>query len=197
MKYRTIFCCLLAIAAAPALAQDTDFVVEDEAMLCAGCHGEDGVPMESDDPVPIIWGQEYFYVLTQLRDYGAGRREHDVMTGIAAQYSRDEAGKLAEYFVAKEWPYIQGEAQDGDQAIAERAATGGQCAACHGRWQGNSNVPRLAGQDAAYLEKTMLDFKYERRLNAPDKIGTMQKLEDDEIAAMARYLSSVQLRAGQ
>ena len=125
MKYRTIFCCLLAIAAAPALAQDTDFVVEDEAMLCAGCHGEDGVPMESDDPVPIIWGQEYFYVLTQLRDYGAGRREHDVMTGIAAQYSRDEAGKLAEYFVAKEWPYIQGEAQDGDQAIAERAATGG------------------------------------------------------------------------
>lgn len=185
------------LIALPAVAQEADFVVEDELMLCAGCHGQDGVPIESDDPIPVIWGQEYFYVLTQLRDYAAGRRENEIMTAIAAEYSRDEASKLAEHFITLEWPYIAGELQDGDEDIALRAATGGQCAACHGRWQGNSNVPRLAGQSAAYLQKTMLDFKYERRLNAPDKIGTMQKLEDEEIAALARYLSSVQLLAGQ
>jgi len=195
MNYRNLLFCLLVTAVTPAAAQDTDFVLEDEVQLCAGCHGEDGVPIEAeDDPVPIIWGQEYFYVLTQLRDYGAGRREHDIMTGIAAEYSRDEAGKLAEHFIAQEWPYIPGEAQDGDQAIAERAATGGQCAACHGRWQGNSNVPRLAGQSAAYLEKTMLDFKNEVRMNAPDKISTMKQLDDATIEALSRYLATTDVQ---
>ena len=70
-------------------------------------------------------------------------------------------------------------------------AAGGQCSACHGIWKGNSDVPRLKGQLSGYLKTTMLDFKHEARMNAPDKIGTMQKLDDATIAALARYLSSL------
>lgn len=175
------------LAALPAAAQD--FVLEDEVALCAGCHGENGVP---DDPAyPVIWGQQYFYIYTQLRDYGAGRRENDIMTGIAAQYDRDQAKAIAEYFAGLEWPAIAAAPEEGDQAIAERGITGGQCSACHGKFQGDSRIPRLAGQQAAYLEQTMKDFKNEVRLNAPDKISTMQQLEDATIEALSRYLASL------
>ena len=185
MKLLTL---VLAAFAAPALAQD-DFVLEDEIELCAGCHGEDGLPIEPD--YPIIWGQQYFYIYTQLRDYGAGRREHEIMTEIAAAYSRDQAKKIAAYFAELEWPGIEATVLDGDQVIAEKGITGGQCSACHGKWQGDSRIPRLAGQNPEYLRKTMQDFKHEIRLNAPDKISTMKQLDDGTIEALSRFLSSL------
>lgn len=174
--------------ALPALAQD-DFNLQTEIQFCAGCHGEDGIPVKAE--YPIIWGQEYFYIYTQLRDFAAKRRDNEIMSGIAAKYSRDEAKALAQHFAGLVWPGTQASARDGDQQIAERAAAGGQCSACHGKWNGNSNVPRLMGQQPGYLEKTMLDFKNEVRMNAPDKISTSQKLDDETIGALARYLSSL------
>ncbi|MBD3624285.1 MAG: cytochrome c4 [Rhodobacteraceae bacterium] len=174
----------------PAFAQDAEFDVEDEAQLCIGCHGEQGLPIEPD--YPIIHGQEYFYIYTQLRDYGAGRRQHDIMTDIASAYDRDQAKALAQYFADLPWPAIQAPAlQDGDQALSEKGITGGQCSACHGKWDGDSRIPRLAGQQPAYLEKTMLDFKNEIRMNAPDKISTMKQLDDATIEALSRYLAAL------
>lgn len=176
------------LLAGHALAQD-GFDLENEVRLCAGCHGENGVPVNPE--YPVIWGQEYFYLFTQLRDYAAARRDNPIMTAIAAKYDRDQAKALAQHFAGLAWPGIQATARDGDERITERAAAGGQCSACHGTWYGNSNVPRLAGQQVGYLQKTMQDFKREVRMNAPDKISTMQKLDDDTIAAMARYLSTL------
>lgn len=186
---RLVLPALLALTATVAAAQDA-FDVEGEAEICAGCHGEDGIP--ADPTYPVIWGQQYFYIYTQLRDYGAGRREHEIMTGIAAEYDRDQAKALAEYFAAKPWPDVPSEEpSDEDVSLANTAITGGQCSACHGKWQGDSRIPRNAGQQAAYLETTMLDFKNEVRMNAPDKISTMQKLTDEEISALAHFLSAL------
>ncbi len=174
--------------AVPAAAQD-DFDLEGTLKLCAGCHGEDGVPTEP--AIPAIWGQEYFYIYTQLRDYGAGRREHEIMTPIAADLDRDQAKVVAEHFAGLQWPDLPATAEDGDQAIAERGITGGQCSACHGKWEGDSRIPRIAGQQQAYLEQTMKDFKHEVRMNAPDKISTMKQLDDATIEALSRYLSAL------
>lgn len=181
----------LIFAALPAAATE-DFVLENELALCMSCHGENGVPSESD--YPIIWGQEYFYIYTQLRDYAAQRRDNEIMSPIAASYDRDQAKLLAEHFAALAWPDVQAEVQEGDQQIAERGITGGQCSACHGKWQGDSRIPRLAGQQVGYLLKTMLDFKNEVRMNAPDKISTMKQLDDDTIAALSRYLATVDVQ---
>lgn len=180
---------VLASSALSAAAQDAEFDVAAEAEYCATCHGEAGIPVE--ETYPIIWGQEYFYIYTQLRDYGAGRREHEIMTGIAAEYDRDQAKALAEYFAAKPWPAIQVRTEEGDAALAERGITGGQCSACHGKWGGDSRIPRLAGQEPDYLRQTMLDFKHEVRMNAPDKISTMQQLDDATIDALSRYLAAL------
>ena len=187
MKRMVLVAALLAHVV-PVPAQD-GFDLQKEVMLCAGCHGQNGIPVNPE--YPIIRGQEYFYLFTQLRDYAAARRDNKIMTAVAAKYSRDEAKALAQHFAGLTWPAIQSTTEDGDQQTAERAAAGGQCSACHGTWNGNSNVPRLMGQMPGYLRTTMLDFKNEVRMNAPDKISTMQKLDDATIDALARYLSSL------
>lgn len=176
------------LLAAPASAQDA-FNLEDAAAICSGCHGEDGIPVDAE--FPIIWGQQFFYTYTQLRDYAAGRRESEIMTPIASEYSRDQMKEIAQYFADKAWPEIEAHAEDGDAKIAERGITGGQCSACHGKWEGDSRIPRLAGQQPGYLRKTMMDFKNEVRMNAPDKISTMKQLPDETIEALARYLASL------
>lgn len=175
----------------PANAKD-DFVLEDEIALCTSCHGEDGIPIEPE--YPIIWGQEYFYIYTQIRDYGAGRREHEIMTPIAAEYDRDQAKLLAEHFAALPWPDLPTVVQDGDQQLAEKGITGGQCSACHGKWQGDSRIPRVAGQQPGYLSRTMHDFKNDVRMNAPDLNSTMKQLSDETIAALSRYFSTIDVQ---
>lgn len=181
----------LVLMAFPVSAKE-DFVLEEEVELCVSCHGDAGVPI--DPEFPVIWGQEYFYIYTQLRDYGAGRRENEIMTPIAAEYDRDQAKLLAEHFAALPWPDIPAEMQEGDQQIADRGITGGQCSACHGKWQGDSRIPRLAGQQVDYIRKSMLDFKNEVRMNAPDKISTMKQLDDETIDALSRYLATVDVQ---
>lgn len=165
------------------------FDLDAAAAVCTGCHGKDGVPIQPD--YPIIAGQEYFYTYTQLRDYAAGRRQRDIMTGIASQYSRTQAKELAQHFAARDWPEIDAATEEGDRRLVQRGITGGQCSACHGKWGGDGRIPRLAGQNPAYLEKTMKDFKAERRMNAPDKLSTMQQLDDKTIEALARYLAAL------
>ncbi len=172
----------------PAAAQDA-FDLEAAVQLCSGCHGEDGQPLEAD--YPVIWGQEFFYIYTQLKDYAAGRRSHETMTGIASEYTRDQMKEIAQYFSEKDWPAIESRTEEGDNRLAERGITGGQCSACHGKWEGDSRIPRLAGQQTAYLERTMQDFKTDTRLNAPDKNSTMKQLDDETIAALSRYLSAL------
>lgn len=178
---------LAVLLASPAAAEEFDLteVVE----TCAGCHGEAGLP---DDPdIPIIWGQQFFYIYTQLKDYAAGRRSNDTMTPMAAEFDRATMKKLATYFAEKPWPAIQARMEDGDKLLADRGIAGGQCSACHGKWKGDSRIPGLAGQQPGYLNQTMQDFKHEVRMNAPDKISTMGQLSDETIAALSRYLASL------
>ncbi|WP_158284668.1 c-type cytochrome [Oricola cellulosilytica] len=175
------------VLAAPVSAEE--FALEDAVAVCSGCHGEDGIPADAE--FPIIWGQEFFYIYTQLKDYAAGRRESEIMTPIASEYSRDQMKDIAQHFADRAWPGIEARAEDGDEKLAERGITGGQCSACHGKWEGDSRIPRLAGQQPGYLRKTMLDFKNEVRMNAPDKISTMKQLSDETIEALSRYLASL------
>ena len=157
-------------------------------MQCLACHGEDGRPVVED--APIIYGQELYYLFVQLRDFAAGRRESEIMTPIAAEMDRKQMEELAKYFSEQEWPNIQAAATDEQRSIGERLGNSGQCPQCHlGGYNGDSRNPRLAGQTPQYLEKTMLDFKYRRRKNAPDKSVLIESFSDEELAATAHYLA--------
>ncbi len=153
---------------------------------CASCHGEAGVPVQED--APIIWGQENYYMYVQLRDIQAGRRASELMKPVVEGLDKPTLKALTAYFSSLKWPALGFATPESDFAVAESAAVAGQCAQCHlGAWTGNSRVPRLAGQNVHYLEKTMLDYKYNRRKNAPDLAVLFRDVADDAIGSLARY----------
>jgi cytochrome c553 len=52
-------------------------------------------------------------------------------------------------------------------------------------------VPRLAGQQLGYLERTMLEFKNKIRRNSPAKGSLFATFDDVDIEALARYLAGI------
>ncbi len=77
-------------------------------------------------------------------------------------------------------------------ALANSVIVGGQCVQCHlGGFEGNSGVPRSDGQHFEYLKKTLMDFKSRARNNAPDKATLMSDFTEEQINAIALYISSL------
>jgi cytochrome c len=70
------------------------------------------------------------------------------------------------------------------------------CNACHGP-TGNKplmpNYPKIAGQNAAYIEAQMKDIKSGARNNGQTAAmkGVMHLVNDEEIKALADYLSKL------
>ena len=169
---------LAAALAAPAgmAAGEDAFDVEEAAAVCAGCHGEDGVPIEPD--YPVIWGQQFYYTYVQLKDYNSGLRANDIMGPQVADFDRDQMKALATYFSEKAWPWIVPDKDDAKTSAGEGVAASGECSACHNTYMGDSRVPRVAGQQEAYLSRTLLEFKNKVRNNAP-AMGSLMRTFDD------------------
>ena len=166
-----------------------DFDLEETVETCAACHGEGGLPIEGD--IPILWGQQFYYLYVQLKDYKAGRRANETMQSMVVGFSRDQMKALANYFAEKPWPNIVG-GKDSDQARAGRSQTvAGQCSQCHNRYLGDSRIPRLAGQQQEYLLRTMLEFKHKVRLNSAAKGSLMKSYEDTGIEQIAHFLATL------
>lgn len=188
MRTATALALLLAIAPAAAHA---DAALDEKVAVCVGCHGEDGRPIQPD--YPIIAGQHYYYLYTQLRDYQAGRRANEIMQGIVADLTKEEMQALAQHFAAQPWPRIEvAAASEDDTRRAEAVLDSAECTACHlAGMVGDSRVPRISSQQPAYLERTMLELKSRVRNNAPDIGAIFRTVDDADIAAMARYLGAL------
>jgi cytochrome c553 len=164
--------------------------LNDTVALCTSCHGEEGTPIEPD--MPILWGQEFYYIYVQLKDYKAERRHSEVMNDVVAELSKSELKEISQYFSEKPWPRTGFQSTRDDVAKGEMAATAGQCFQCHiGKYMGDSSVPRLAGQQLGYLERTMLEFKNKIRRNSPAKGSLFATFDDVDIEALARYLAGL------
>ena len=177
---------LLLLAPWPAEAAELD----DTVALCTSCHGEKGMPVEPD--MPILWGQEFYYIYVQLKDYKAARRYSEIMNDVVADLSRAEMKAISQYFSQRPWPSTGFRSTGDDVAKGETAANAGLCYQCHiGNYVGASGVPRLAGQQFGYLERTMLEFKNKIRMNSPAKASLLATFDDDDIEALARYLAGL------
>jgi len=158
--------------------------------LCTSCHGEAGLPEQPE--VPIIWGQHFYYLYVQLKDYKAGRRANEVMQGIVEELSREEMKALAQHFSEKKWPATGFRSTDAADSGGQSAAAAGQCVQCHlGGYEGNSRVPRVSGQKVTYLARTMQEFKDKVRLNSPAKGSLMNSYTQEDIDNMASFMAGL------
>jgi cytochrome c553 len=158
--------------------------------LCTSCHGDKGMPVEPD--MPIIWGQEFYYIYVQLKDYKAARRHSEMMNDVVAELSRSDMKAISQHFSEKPWPSTGYQSSRDDDLNGQTAANAGLCYQCHiGGYMGASGVPRLAGQQRGYLERTMLEFKNKIRRNARAKGSLFATYHDVDIKALASYLAGL------
>jgi cytochrome c553 len=183
---------VLMMAGQPALADDA---IETKAKVCAGCHGEQGVPIQK--VIPVIWGQNAGYLFYQLRDFKSGARKNDLMSPIAANLDQADLLPLAQYFSKLKWPNLaQPPAPDDVAKKAQAAAASIGCPGCHlAYFQGDGTTARLAGQNHDYLIKTMTDFRDGTRGNNPGMSDLMKATSPDDLAALAQYLAGLQIDA--
>jgi cytochrome c553 len=188
MRLRISVPAAAVVALASAAAAQDGFDVEAAAAVCTSCHGEEGVPIEPD--YPVIWGQQFYYIYVQLKDYNSGLRANEIMGPQAAELDREQMKALATYFSEKAWPAIPPERDAAKIARGEGVAESGECSSCHNTYMGDSRVPRLEGQQEAYLARTMHEFKAKVRNNAPAMGSLMRTFEDADIDALAGFLAT-------
>jgi cytochrome c553 len=184
----------LAVALAAALgrasAQDAE-AGRKNAEECAACHGPTG---NSDAPeVPILAGQTARYLYLQLKDYKEGRRSDPVMTPFAEGLSREDMFDLSAFYAAQKVTVVQTGPDRAKVARGGAKAKEVLCTMCHqGGFRGQNEIPRVAGQHAAYVVKQMKDFKEGRRKNdAGTMVSVSKTLSDADIDDLAEYLLSL------
>lgn len=181
----------LALAAALQPSEARADTVSDALQMCAGCHGENGVPI--DKTTPVIAGQKRAYILNQLLDFKNGRRKSEIMTPMVEALSKADMEAIASHYSAMPWPDLK------QEPAAAEVRTAGldileqyNCAACHHRhFEGDSIRPRLAGQNDEYLVNTMTAFRDHARANYATMSAIVRNISDDELKAVAAYLATM------
>ncbi|RZT04466.1 Cytochrome c553 [Duganella sp. CF402] len=175
---------------------------------CLECHGAptegQGFSTGTDGKFARLGGQQYEYIVKQVKDFRSGKRKHEFMQMMARGISDADLADIAAYFASLP-------PEPAAQATAAANAHGGAaqqlyahgdparklpaCASCHGEGgKGLAGVaPVIGGQGKAYLEQQLRDWRNGSRKNsAGDVMNQFTKpLSDTEIEALARYVSDM------
>ena len=179
---------VLFLSSGVSAEEDRFAPVRDKLQTCIVCHGENGVSIQPT--IPILAGQEFYYLYVQLKDFKTDHRKNEIMSPIVSGLEKDQMKLIAEYFSEQTWPGTKFTAKKEQIVVGKKVIDAGQCIACHlGAFNGNSRVPRLANQHVEYLKKTMLDFKNKVRTNSAAKVSLLATFSDEEISAVAEYLA--------
>ena len=165
--------------------------------VCVACHNADGNASIAINPK--LSQQHPEYLLKQLQEFKSGKRKDPVMQGMVAGLSDADMLNISAWLASK--PGKLGFAKDKDTvALGERIYRGGlpdrQIAACAGCHSPNgagipAQYPRLAGQNADYVSKTLHDFRDGKRGNSLQMTGVTAKMNDKEIKAVSDYIAGL------
>ena len=165
--------------------------------VCAACHSNDG--SRGTPAYPILQGQHPEYLVKQLIEFKAGKRNNAVMRAFASALSEADMKNVAAFYAGKQAK--PGFAKDKTLALAgQRLYRGGAadrsipaCAGCHGPSGAGIPVqyPRLSGQHADYVEAQLVAFRSGVRKNNAVMTAVAAKLNDGEIKAVSDYVAGL------
>ncbi len=167
------------------------------AAVCAACHGDNG---NSGTPVnPKLAQQHPEYLVKQLQEFKAGKRQNAIMQGFSSALSEQDMKNIAYWATSQK--ATPGFAKDKELvALGERIYRGGladrQIAACAGCHSPNgvgipAQYPRLGGQHADYTAAQLTSFRDGVRKNSLQMSQVAAKLNDREIRALADYIAGL------
>jgi len=196
---------VLAVCFFTAIVSVNAFAVGDidagraKAAICAACHGQNGVSVNS--VWPKLAGQHAYYIEKELHDFQSKRRIDLTMAPMVAGLNDVDIENLAAFFASV--PSTVEAASESKIELGEKIYRAGKvsnglpaCIACHGpngAGSGPARFPRIGGQHAAYLSKALKDFKAETRTN--DHQAMMRdiagRMSNEEIEAVSSYISGL------
>ena len=178
-----------------------------KAAVCGACHGMDG--NSSDAQYPKLAGQSEQYIVRQLTDFKAGKRQNPIMMGMAAPLSTQDMHDLGAYFSSKTpLPGVADQAlvEHGEALFRQGDATRGipACMACHsidGRGNPGAKYPQLTSQHAQYVEATLKAWHDGTTWGDDAQSQIMpaiaKKLEPADIAALSSYIEGLHSAGAQ
>jgi cytochrome c553 len=161
---------------------------------CAACHGADGSGL-TDGTVPRLAGQHYRVLVKQLVDFRHARRWDYRMEHFTDNHHLPQPEDVASVaaYAAQLKPAAMSGTGTGEQLAIGARTYFSQCQACHGTLgQGSDGrlVPRLAGQQYAYLVRQLHDAADGRRPNmSATHQRLMRGLDKAQIDGVSDYLS--------
>ena len=100
IRFSIVPAAIFAVANASAFADGDVMAGREAAHQCEVCHGLDG---KSKTPeAPNLAGQNENYLIKQLGDFKAGKRENELMSVVAPSLSDKDIENLAAYYSAIE-----------------------------------------------------------------------------------------------
>jgi cytochrome c553 len=168
---------------------------------CAACHGADGGGVIAGS-TPRIAGQHYRVLVHQIVDFRHGNRWDFRMEGVATSHEvmpeLQDIADVAWYVSTLERNGVRGV---GDGQYVERGAALYQadCKSCHGaQGEGNNerDVPRIAGQHAAYLARQIYDAVDGRRPQLSSSHGNrFKRLSFAEVMGLSDFIARIGWKA--
>jgi cytochrome c553 len=172
-----------------------------KSATCAACHGTDGNSITAE--WPSLAGQHASYIVKQLEAFKSGARQDVQMTPFAMTLSEQDMYDLAAFFAAQ-----RASPKGADPtlvSLGQQIYRGGvpergiaACIACHGpEGDGNplASYPKISGQHAAYVAKTLNAYAAGERRSDADVNQMMRNVSEllleDEIRALASYVQGL------
>ena len=91
---------ILVTSGAPAFADGDVLAGHEAAHQCEVCHGLDGLSKTPE--APNLAGQNQNYLIKQLGDFKAGKRENEMMSVVVPSLTDQDIENLAAYYSAIE-----------------------------------------------------------------------------------------------
>ncbi len=161
---------MLAAALFPACAALAAEEVPQKAQACIVCHGPGG---NSTDP--------------------EGNRKDPQMSPMASSLSNADMNELAAYFARQKPAAPSHKTAPENAAAGARLAEQHHCVQCHGpALLGLQHIPRLAGQQLAYLRTQLRGFKAKTRADFDGNMtSAAELLSEKDIEILTDYLSGL------
>jgi cytochrome c553 len=182
-----LFACVAALVLPAFLLMQTARAAKSDS--CAHCHGTDGNSTSS--AYPSLAGQTREYLYRQIRAFKDGVRKNSMMSPAAVVLSDQDMQDLAEYFSGQTLVRSTAKTDPATIEQGKKIAFDAQCVACHQpNFKGLNEFPRVSRQKYPYLVKQLKDFRDGTRVS--DVMGpTVKNLTDEQIEALAQYLTSL------
>lgn len=187
-------CVVLLVAAAmltsgAALAQDV--LMPSKAQVCVSCHGAGG--NSTIATIPNLASQPKQFLVAALYMFREGDRKNEQMSPFAATLSNADMNELAAYFSAQKLDAPKAKLTAAQTATGVALTQQNNCVACHAATLGGQqHIPRLAGQQYAYVKAQLIGFHASTRYD-PDGAMTSaaQSLSEQDIEALSVYVAGL------